>query len=221
MKANLTFKEDLKPVFCKARTIPFALRPKVEELDKLEGMGIISKVNTSEWATPVVPVVKKNGKVRLCGDFKVTLNPQLMVDQYPLPRIKDILASLAEGEKFTKLDLHQAYLHKEMSDESKKCLTINIHKELYQFNRLVFGVASAPAIWQRSIEQMLQRVPGVHCILDDMIVTGQNNTEHLQNLESVFDQLQKYSLKVNLEKCQFLQEKVEFCGNQIDKQGIH
>ena len=103
MKANLTFKEDPKPVFCKARTIPFALTPKVEEeLDKLEGMGIISKLNTSEWATPVVPVVKKNGKVCLCGDFKVTLNPQLMVDQYPLPRIEDILASLAEGEKFTK-----------------------------------------------------------------------------------------------------------------------
>ena len=97
MKASLTFKEDPKPVFCKARTIPFALRPKVEEeLDKLEGMGIISKVNTSEWATPMVPVVKKNGKVSLCGDFKVTLNPQLMVDQYPLPRIEDILASLAE-----------------------------------------------------------------------------------------------------------------------------
>ena len=73
-----------------------------------------------------------------------------------------------------------------MSDESKKCLTINIHKELYQFNQLVFGVASAPAIWQHSIEQMLQGVPGVHCILDDMIVTGQNDTEHLQNLESVF-----------------------------------
>jgi hypothetical protein len=69
-------------------------------------MGIISKVNTSEWATPVVPVVKKNGKVCLCGDFKATLNPQLMIDQYPLPRIEDILSSLSEGEKFTKLDLH-------------------------------------------------------------------------------------------------------------------
>ena len=70
-----------------------------------------------------------------------------MVDQYPLPRIEDILASLAEGEKYTTLDLHQAYLHMEMSDESKKYLTINTHKGLYQFNRLVFGLASAPAIW--------------------------------------------------------------------------
>ena len=144
-----------------------------------------------------------------------------MIDQYPLPRTENILASLAEGEKFTTLDLCQAYLHMEMSDESKKYLTINTHKKLYQFNRLVFWVASAPAIWQRSMGQILQGIPGVHCILDDMIMTGQNYTEHLQNLESVFDQLQKYNLKVNLEKCQFLQEKVEFCGHQIDKQGIH
>ena len=63
-----------------------------------------------------------------------------------------------------------------MSDESKKYLTINTHKGLYQFNRFVFGVASAPAIWQRSMEQILQGIPGVHCILDDMM-TGQNDTE--------------------------------------------
>ena len=91
-------------------------------------------MNTSEWATPVVPVMNKNGKVCLCGDFKVTLNPQLMVDQYPLPGIEDILASLSEGEKFTKLDLCHAYLHMKMSEESKKYLTINTHKGLYQFN---------------------------------------------------------------------------------------
>ena len=93
-------------------------------------MGIISKVHTSERATPVVPVVKKNGKVRVCGDFKVTLNPQLVVDQYPLPRIEDILASLSEGEKFTKLDLRQTCLHMEMSDESKQYLTVTTHKGL-------------------------------------------------------------------------------------------
>ena len=106
------------------RAIHFALKPKVEEeLDKLEGMGIIFEVNTSEWATLVVPVVKKNGKVRLCGDFKVTLNQQLMVDQYPLPRIEDILASLAKGEKFTTLDLCQAYLHMEMSDKTQRIIS--------------------------------------------------------------------------------------------------
>ena len=128
MKENLTFIDEPIPVCCKDITIPFALRPRVEEEhNRLEDMGIISKVHTSEWATTVVRVVKKNGKVRVCGDFKETLNPQLMVDQYPLPRIEDILASLSEGEKFTKLDLRQAYLHMEMSDKSERYLTVKTH----------------------------------------------------------------------------------------------
>ena len=118
-------------------------------------MGIIARVNTTEWTTPVVLVVKKNGGVRMYGDFKVTWNPQLMVDQYPLPRIKDILASLSEGEKFTKLDFRQAYLHMEILEKSRKYLTVNTHEGLYQFIRLLFGVASAIAIWQRSMEQIL------------------------------------------------------------------
>ncbi|VDI74335.1 Hypothetical predicted protein [Mytilus galloprovincialis] len=96
-------KDNVKPVFMKARPIPYALRPKVEqELDRLEEEGIITKVPTSEWATPIVPVVKKSGGVRICGDFKVTINQQLQVDQYPLPRIDDIFASLSGGEKYSK-----------------------------------------------------------------------------------------------------------------------
>ena len=200
IQANLTFKDYPKP--------------KVEEeLNKLEEISIISRVNTSEWATPVVPVIKKNGGVHTCGDFKVTL-----VDQYPLPWIEGILASLSEGEKCTKLDLRQTYLHMEMSEESRKYLTINTHKGLYQFNRLLFGVAYGPAIWQCSMEQILRGIPGVHCILDDMIVTGKNSYEHLQNLESILSILQENNLKVNLAKCQLT--KTERNYSQIDKEAL-
>ncbi|CAC5397392.1 unnamed protein product [Mytilus coruscus] len=170
-KGNLIMKDNVKPVFMKARPIPYALRPKVEqELDRLEEEGIIIKVPTSEWATPIVPVVKKSGGVRICGDFKVTTNQQLQVDQYPLPRIDDIFASLSGGEKFSKIDLRRAYLQLQMNEESKKYLTINTHRGLYQYNRMLFGVASAPAIWQRTIDHILQGLTGVQCILDDMVV---------------------------------------------------
>ena len=113
--------------------------------------------------TPVVAVPKANRLVRLCGDF----NPELKVDQYPLPRIEDIVANLAAGEKFIKIDLRQAYLQLETEEESKKYLTINTHKGLYQYNRLLLGVASAPAIWQRTIDQILQNSPGTQMILDE------------------------------------------------------
>ncbi|XP_044755016.1 uncharacterized protein LOC123313970 [Coccinella septempunctata] len=94
----------------KARPLPFAMREKVEqELERLLSLGVIEPVDYSPWGTPVVPVIKKDGSVRLCGDFKVTLNPHIEIDKYPLPRIEQLFASLQGGEHFTKLDLANAY----------------------------------------------------------------------------------------------------------------
>ena len=87
IKAELKIKENVTPKFHRPRTVPFALRGAVEqELNRLEEKGILKKVSHSEWATPIVPVPKKDGKVRVCGDYKVTVNPTLDVDQYPLPK---------------------------------------------------------------------------------------------------------------------------------------
>ena len=173
-------------MFCKARSVPYAIKPKVEkELDRLVENGTLSKIQTSDWATPIVPVIKKNGSVRICADFKVTVNKVLEVDQYPLPKVEDIFASLAGGKKFTKLDLKNAYLQMEVHENDKKYLSINIHKGLFRYNRLSFGIASAPAIWQGTMDQILQGLNGVKCILDDMVITGKNDQEHLHNLDSV------------------------------------
>ena len=112
----------------KPRPVAYSLKPKIEaELEKLERQGIIYRVDTSDWATPIVAIPKKDGSVRICGDFKVTFNPVLNVDQYPLPKTDDVFANLAGGEKFTKIDLRQAYLQLHLSEESKPLLTINTH----------------------------------------------------------------------------------------------
>ena len=175
-------------------------------MTRLEKDGILSKVEYSEWATPIVPVVKRNGSVRVCGDFKVSVNPVLCAEQYPLPRIEDIFANLAGGKHFSKLDLRQAYHQMEVREESKKYLTINSHKGLFQYNRLVFGVTSCPAIWQRAIDQVLQGVPDTQCILDDVIITGKTDKEDLENLEKLLKRLQDAGLKANKEKCEFFRE---------------
>ena len=221
-KADLKVKEGCQPSFHKPRQVPYALRPKVEaELTRLEKDGILSKVEYSEWATSIVPVVKRNGSVHVCGDFKVSVNPVLLAEQYPLPRIEDIFANLAGGKHFSTLDLRQAYHQMEVTEASKKFLTINTHKGLFQYNRLVFGITSCPAIWQRAIDQVLQGIPGVQCILDDMIVSGKTDEEHLENLESVLKRLQDAGLKANKERCEFFRDRVQFCGHEIDREGHH
>ena len=102
MKAKLTLKEGSQPKICKARPVPYAIKPKVEvELKRLEREGIIHKVKFSDWTTPIVPVVKPNGTVRICGSYKNAINPQLQAEEYPLPRIDDIFAKLAGGQSFT------------------------------------------------------------------------------------------------------------------------
>lgn len=159
----------------------------------------------SKWATPRVPAIKKNGSVRLCGDYKVTVNPVMCVDKYPLPKIEDIFATLAGGKKFSKLDLTQAYHHMKLDDDSQDLLVINTHKGLFKYKRLPYGIASAPALWQRAIEQVLQNIPSTQVIIDDIIVTGHNDEDHLQNLKLVLDRLQSYGLHVNLQKCEYFQ----------------
>ena len=131
MKAKLTLKDNAQPKFCKARQVPYAIKPKVEqELERLEKESIIEKVDHSDWATPVVAVPKGDNSVRICGAYKTTVNPQLKIDQYPLPRIHDIFASLAGGQRFSKIDMRQAYHQLELDDNSKSYLTIKYAQRL-------------------------------------------------------------------------------------------
>ena len=118
-----------------------------QELDQLQSEGIISPVEFTEWAAPIVPVMKQDGSVRICGDYKSTVNQVSKLDNYPIPKTEYLLATLGGGNKFTKLDMSQAYQQLLLDEDSKKYTTINTHKGLYQYNRLPFGVSSAPGIF--------------------------------------------------------------------------
>lgn len=107
------------PIFHKARPVPYALKAKVEaELDRLQEHGIIEPVRFADWAAPIVPVLKRDGSIRICGDYKVTANRVARLDKYPLPRIEDLFASLSGGTCFSKLDLSHAYQQIELEKES-------------------------------------------------------------------------------------------------------
>ena len=116
-------------------------------------MGVLEPVQHSEWGAPIVPVLKSDGNVRICGNFKLTANKAVRVDKYPLPRIEEIFGRLSGGKIFSKLDLSQAYQQVVVDDACRDVLTINIHLGLHRYRRLAFGVNSAVALFQREIIQ--------------------------------------------------------------------
>ena len=142
LKATLTLKENYKPVFIRARPLPFKLIPLVnKELDLLESEGVLEKINTSDNATPIVPVLKSNNRVRICGDFSITINPQIIIDDYHLPTVDELFSDMSGCCYFSKLDLREAYMQLELAEESQKLLTLNTHRGLYRCKRMWYGVA--------------------------------------------------------------------------------
>ncbi len=148
-----------------------------EELDHLESLGVLERADVADWAAPIVVVPKKDGRVRICGDYRVTINPMLDVNQCPLPLPEDLFATLAGGKQFTKLDLSHTYNQLILEEESRPYLTINTHRGLYWYNRLPFGTASALAVFQKTMDTILRGLKGVICYIDDILITGASETE--------------------------------------------
>jgi len=155
--------------------VAFGLLDKVSvHLDNLVKLGKAVRVRQSEWASPGVVVQKKDGSIRYCADFKRTLNPQLRVDYYPLPRPDTVFANLSNGAVFTSLDLSDAYTQLELDPKSQDLCVLNTHLGLFKLTRLIYGVASAAAIFQSVMDRILVDIPGVVCYLDNILIKGTN-----------------------------------------------
>ncbi|KAL6461145.1 hypothetical protein MHYP_G00311110 [Metynnis hypsauchen] len=220
--AKIHVDKEAVPRFFKPRPVPYAMKQKVEaELDRLVQENILQPVKFSEWAAPIVPVLKPDNSVRICGDYKLTVNRVSKLEQYPIPRIEDLFEKLAGGKKFTKLDLSHAYQQVTLDEESKQYVTISTHKGLFTMNRLPFGVSSSPAIFQRIMEGLLQGIPSVAVYLDDILVTGRNDQEHLKTLSEVLKRLEEAGLRLKRSKCSFMGKEAEFLGHKVDSTGLH
>lgn len=220
-KVSLSFKENAVPKFCKPRPIPFAFKEDVEkEIDRCEAEGIITKIENSEWGTPLVCVLKENGKVRVCADYRCTVNQFLEEVQYPFPRIEELFQALQGGTLFSKIDFTNAYNQLELDPETGMRLAWSTHKGIYRMNRLPFGTSPACAIFQREIEKVLRGCTGVINLLDDIVVTGHSFQEHVVNLRKVLSVLRDCGFKLNLAKCEFFKPEIEYLGHVVNKDGL-
>lgn len=215
-EVTLQLRENAKPVFYKEREVPYALRDRVEkELNDLEAAGIISKVERSDWGSPLVIIPKADGGVRLCVDYKIGVNKQLVSANYPIRRIDEILNSLKGSKYFCRLDLYKAYLHLRVSEESSNIQTISTHRGTYKVKRLSFGIKTAPAEFNRIIEQILTGLKNTMSYFDDIIVHGATEEECRNNLILCLQRLNEHDLHLNKGKCLFFQTQIEYLGHVI------
>ncbi|XP_043225249.1 uncharacterized protein K02A2.6-like isoform X2 [Amphibalanus amphitrite] len=221
VEVKLEVDRSVPPRFFRPRSLPYVYREKVEEqIDKDVKAGILVPVQHSQWAAPLVPVLKKSGEIRVCANFKLTANRAVKLDQYPLPLVEDLFAQLAGGVIFSKIDLAQAYNQIPIHKDSMDVLTISTAKGPMSYTRLPFGISAGPGIFQREIEKVLSGMPSVAVYLDDILVSSRSTEEHLKTLDEVLRRLQEAGLKVRASKCQFMMQNVEYLGHLIDRNGI-
>ena len=222
-EAKLQVDETIMPKFFKARPVPLAMKQLVEdEINRQVQKGVLEPITHSEWAGPVVTIVKADKKsVRLCGSYDLTVNQASRLERYPLPRTEELLTQLSGGQSFTKLDLKEAYLQLPLQEESRKYMVINTHKGLLTPRKLQYGVSSAPAICQKYMESLLAGIPHTAVFLDDVCITGENQEEHLRNLEEVMKRLFNAGLRLKPKKCSWFQKEVQYLGFRVNCEEIH
>ncbi|XP_065185817.1 uncharacterized protein K02A2.6-like [Sycon ciliatum] len=221
--AQIHLTSDATPYHClTARRVPHHLYSKVrEELHRMEDGDIIARVDEpTDWCSPMVPVLKPNGKVRICVDLK-RLNASVKRETFQLPTLEDALSSLAGATVFTTLDTANGFWQVPLSPDSARLTTFITPFGRFYFKRLPFGITSAPEIFQKRLTNLLDQLPGVFVYMDDIIVSGRTREEHDRNLAAVLDILQKANVTLNMTKCHKRQAEVKFLGHIFSAKGLH
>lgn len=212
---------DDRPVQLPYRRVPPAMMRELREhLDLLLKQGIIRE-SESSYASPVVLVRKKDGRLRLCCDFRV-LNEKTVRDAHPLPRIQESMDSIAGSKFFTTLDLKSAYNQIPVAEEDIHKTAFTTPYGLYEHIRMPFGLKNAPSCFQRLMNSVLRRelYELALCYLDDILVYGKTVEEETERVRTVLQRLSEYRLKLDLRKCSFFKEKVRYLGFEVSAEGI-
>ncbi|KFD59948.1 hypothetical protein M514_27867, partial [Trichuris suis] len=221
-KVSLPLDPNVPPKRFKARNVPLAIRSRIEdELDRLLKEGVIEPISNPKWSTPIVPVIKSTGAIRLCGDYKVTINTALQDNPYPIPAVNNLLSNLSGGQVFAKIDMAQAYLQLPVDNASAEAQTIITHRGAFKVKRLQFGVSIAPGIFQQVMDEALNDVPGVTPYFDDILVRASTSQELASRLKQVLQIFRKLGFRAKKEKCLIGVKTVDFLGYRIDASGIH
>ena len=220
-QAKLHIDESVKPVAQKLRPPPYGLRDKIEQkIKELVDCDVIEPVEgPTPWVSPVVVVPKPSGDIRLCVDMRKA-NEAIVRERHPIPTVDDILYHLNGSKVFSKLDLKWGFHQIELEQQSRVITTFITHKGLYRYKRLMFGISSAPELYQHTIQQVLVGCEGAYNIHGDIIIHGRTVEEHDSRLQKTIECICDKGLTLNPEKCVFRMPQLTFMGYLLSRKGI-
>lgn len=200
--------------------------PKVQEainaeVEKMLAEKVIEP-SQSEWASPIVMVLKPNRSYRFCIDFR-EVNRVSKRDAYPLPRMDSILDKLRSARYISTIDLSQAYFQVPLTERSREITAFIVPgKGLFHFRRMPFGLTGAPAMFQRLLDRLIgpELEPHAFAYLDDIIIVAETFDEHLYWLRIVLRIIRKAGLIINLEKSKFCCSEVKYLGFVVNENGL-
>ena len=224
---GITLKLDLKPNAKAFKYAPY--KTSYQHQDEIESQtkqlleAKFIRESNSNYASPVLMVPKKkvDGVMewRMCIDYRM-LNSMTIKDLYPLPNIQELYRKFAGKQLFSSIDLRHAYHHIEIREEDKYKTAFITHQGLYEWNRMTFGFSNAPAAFQRALNYIFKDLEYVIVYLDDILILSNNEEEHIEHIETVFNKLEEYNLKIRLGKCLFFQKELKYLGFILNAEGV-
>lgn len=218
---QIPINKEVQPVIQPYRRIPIPLEEKVNrKLAELKEADIIEEVKgPSPWVSPMVPVLKDNGDIRICIDMR-RANEAIIRENHPLPTMDELLPNFRHSKYFSRLDIKNAFHQLEIDESSRYITTFSTSKGLFRYKRLMFGVSCAPEMFQKVLEKILLGCVGTANFIDDIIIYGSDGYEHDKRLNKVLQVLTDNNVLLNEAKCIYKTNKIEFLGHELTAEGI-
>jgi transposase InsO family protein len=217
---TITLSNDAKPHVTKPRTIPFARREAVAaECQRMMDDGIWSPIDKSEWVHALVTVPKSDGTVRITTDLS-PLNKYVVPERHQLPNIQELFLKLSGMKYYTKLDLKKGYYHIKLAENSQPLTATMTPIGLMAYNRLPMGLKDAASVFQKAVSRVLTTCNNCIAFIDDILIYAATRAEHDRALTKVLRQLHDNDFRLNVPKCSFAQQEIQFLGHIVSAGGI-
>lgn len=221
VQIHIPIDKSIKPVAQPCRRVPVPLESKInKKIQELVELDVIEPVNSpSDWISPLVPVLKADGDVRICVDMR-RANRAIIREKHPLPTMEQLIPKFRNAKVFSKLDLKNSFHQLEISEDSRYITTFICSQGLFRYKRLMFGISCAPEYFQKNLERVLLPCTGVVNFIDDIVVYGSDEAEHSARLKNVLEVLKDNNVLLNDKKCAYGVNQIDFLGHQLSCNGV-